>query len=260
MAGLAMVTDGLPAVGSPGRRRLPIASHLAFPAVRRLRSVDPRVLIRRTSPVTTSATPMIKRGRKNLSHPAGQWTRYHQLSALTSWHPPGSIQYPVAPTGSKSRTRTPSTVSAAPITRRRMPPSPTLVRHASAGTSGTLGDGEEHRGVLQRLQAVGSIRDDKQVAVPAVPGVISRDETNPAAEDVHAGLTRVGIFGKRGVLVHRDNGLPQHLFVASDDSSRSTTASGVGCFFEQFAGQSIQGQLLHSVPFLRFVPLASQAR
>jgi len=75
--------------------------HLAVPG----ENLDRLGLIRRTTPITTSATPMINIGRKSVSHPAGQWIKPHQLFALTLRHPPlalpsmTSTQIPVPPTG-----------------------------------------------------------------------------------------------------------------------------------------------------------------
>src|SRR5215831_20499783 len=68
---------------------------------------------------------------------------------------------------------------------------------ASTAASCAFCDCQQYGRVLQRPKAVRRVRDDEQIAVPALPDVTGGCEQDPAAQHVHAGLAGVGVLGQR---------------------------------------------------------------
>jgi hypothetical protein len=62
------------------------------------------------------------------------------------------------------------------------------LRSRSGGRSSPLGGGQQHRGILECLQAVRARRHDDQVALAAVPRGVTRGEPYPTAQDLHRRL------------------------------------------------------------------------
>jgi hypothetical protein len=56
----------------------------------------------------------------------------------------------------------------------------------------TLGDGEQHNGILQRIHAVPGIRNDEQVARGAVPARSTGGQAHPATQNMNGRLTGDG--------------------------------------------------------------------
>ncbi|BFO14485.1 hypothetical protein SHKM778_08730 [Streptomyces sp. KM77-8] len=62
--------------------------------------------------------------------------------------------------------------------------------------SALLGDREDDRRVLQRLQGVAGGRDDEEVAGAALPVGVAAGEADAAAQDQQGGLAGAVVFGE----------------------------------------------------------------
>jgi len=63
--------------------------------------------------------------------------------------------------------------------------------------SGKLGDGQQDRGVLQRLETVAGVRHDQQVSRTGLPGQLTGDHTDPTAEYLYRSLAGFSCSARR---------------------------------------------------------------
>ena len=79
---------------------------------------------------------------------------------------------------------------------------------------------EQHGRVLGGLQAVRGVRDDQQVAFPALPGIGAADQADPSVQDVNGGLAGIVVLGERLPGGQRYDGLAEYVLVTAVDGAR----------------------------------------
>jgi hypothetical protein len=73
--------------------------------------------------------------------------------------------------------------------------------------SAQLGNGQQDRGVLQRLETVPGVRDDEQVSGACLPRLPTDDHADSAVEHLDGGRARVLMLSEAGTLAQADDGL-----------------------------------------------------
>lgn len=109
-----------------------------------------------------------------------------------------------------------------------------------------LGHRQQHSRGLESREAVASVRHDKQVTGPAIPGVLTGRQPDSSAQDVHGRLARVLVLGEDGAFEHGNNCLAQYPLMAADDGTGGMTPARGGGPFQQLMAESFQRKLLHA--------------
>src|SRR5690606_31083104 len=74
---------------------------------------------------------------------------------------------------------------------------------------------------------------------------LAAGEADAAAQDQEGGLAGAVVLGEAGTGGQREEGLAQDVFVAAVDGGGATAVGRGGGTFEVFAGEGVEGELLH---------------
>jgi hypothetical protein len=108
-----------------------------------------------------------------------------------------------------------------------------------------LGDGEQERRVLFRLQAVQSVRNNQEIPGLSLPRIPAGTQEDTTAEDKDRGLPRILVLTQLRTCLHGDDGLAEDLLMSAVHGVRSPPGAGCNSSLELLPGEGVDRYLLH---------------